>query len=494
MRQSKHSHRALHRRRPTAEEALPTFLALAVGFLSSMIGQTGLTVPSVYPTGTTIYQPDRAWNGYVIHDAPDGQGAILIDMNGNLIRQWTQIAAVPGPFRILPGGYLIGGDVRREPHQEAIGLVQLDWRSMEVWRFQGLEKVLTRHATDDGKWVEGETVWSSRQHHDWQREGSPVGYYAPGAEPKITNGRTLILAHKNVSVPEISPKRLEDDYIYEITWEGEVLWDWLASDHFDEFGFSEQAKNAIHRSARWNEDRESADWLHINSVSYVGPNRWYEQGDERFHPDNIIFSAREANVIGVIGRDGHLAWRLGPDYSQTESQRKLGQIIGQHNPHLIPEGLPGAGNILVFDNGGSAGYGFAHPAAPEGVASVRRDFSRVVEFNPITLEVEWEYSISGTEKFRFFSHYVSNAQRLPNGNTMITEGAVGRIFEVTPEKEIVWEYVSPFFGSEEPISQRIFRAYRLPYDWIPQLDRPVETPVVPPDLRTFRVQNGSPAP
>ena len=255
----------------------------------------------------------------------------------------------------------------------------------------------------------------------------------------------------------------------------------------DQFGFSEEARNAIHRSVGFNTNRGSADWLHFNSLSYLGPNRWYNEGDERFNPENLIFSSREASIIGIIDRAGDIAWRMGPDYRDSKALAELGQIIGQHNPHLIPRGLPGAGNLLVFDNGGSAGYGFANPNTPNGVSSVGRDYSRVLEINPVTFEKIWEYSIGGTEKFQFFSHYVSNAQRLPNGNTMVNEGADGRIFELTPEKEIVWEYVSPFFGTREPVSRRIFRAYRIPYDYIPQLEQPEETPVIPPDLREFRV-------
>lgn len=364
----------------------------------------------------------------------------------------------------------------------------MDWDGNEVWRYDRIEQVVTEETeNEDGEKQGGETIWSARQHHDWQREGNPVGYYAPGMEPQIASGKTLVLAHKNVTVPEISPRRLEDEYIYELNWQGEVIWEWLASDHVDELGFSERARNAIHRSVQWSESRQSADWLHINSLSYVGPNQWFDDGDERFHPDNVIFSARAANIIGIIDRGGSVVWRLGPDYTSTEASKQLGQIIGQHNPHIIPAGLPGAGNMLVFDNGGSAGYGFADPAAPNGRDSVRRDFSRVLEFNPVTLELVWEYSIGATEKFKFFSHYVSNAQRLPNGNTLVNEGSDGRLFELTPGKEIVWEYMSPFIGIREPISRRIFRAYRVPYDWIPQLTPPTETAVIPPDISTFRV-------
>ena len=217
----------------------PRFLTLtATCLLASLVATAVTAFPSVYPTGTTIYQPDQTWNGYTIFDAPDGQGAVLIDMNGNVQRQWTEIAAVPGPFRILPGGYIMGGDIPRRPHQEAIALLQLDWDGNEVWRYDRMEQVVTEETENDaGETEGGETVWSSRQHHDWQREGNPVGYYAPDMEPQTRSGRTLVLAHKNVVAPEVSDKRLEDEYIYELSWDGEVLWEWLASDHIDEFGF-----------------------------------------------------------------------------------------------------------------------------------------------------------------------------------------------------------------------------------------------------------------
>jgi hypothetical protein len=447
-----------------------------------------LPFPSVYPTGTTIFDPQKTWSGYTIFDAPNGHGAILIDMNGNVVRQWKEIASAPGPFRIFPGGYVMGGNVPRRPHQETIALLQLDWDGNEVWRFDRMEQVRTQETeNENGETEGGELVWSSRQHHDWQREGNPVGYYAPDMEPQVNSGKTLVLAHKNVTVSDISPKRLEDDYIYELSWDGQVVWDWLASDHVDELGFSEEARNAIHRSVQFNDARQSADWLHINSAAYLGPNRWYDDGDLRFHPDNIMISSRTANIIAIINRNGNIVWRMGPDYTETPQLAKVGQVIGQHNPHLIPEGLPGAGNLLVFDNGGQGGYGFSNPARPTGTNAMTRDSSRVLEINPVTLEIVWEYSLGGTERFNFYSAYVSNAQRLPNGNTLVNEGMDGRMFELTPEQEIVWEYVSPYFDDADVPSHRVYRAYRVPYEWIPQVQQPAEVPVVPPDLSTFRV-------
>ena len=194
-----------------------------------------------------------------------------------------------------------------------------------------------------------------------------------------------------------------------------------------------------------------------------------------------------SNIVAIIDRAGTVVWRIGPDYRTSEPLRALGQIIGQHHPHIIPKGLPGEGNLLVFDNGGQAGYGAPNPGAPTGVNSVGRIGSRVLELNPVTFEVVWEYAIPGQERILFFSQYVSSAQRLPNGNTLITEGAIGRVFELTPNKEIVWEYVSPFFGTENTRKNSIFRAHRVPYDWVPQRERPQERAVVPPDVREFRI-------
>jgi outer membrane protein assembly factor BamB len=461
---------------------LNTLFILAIAIV--LLPADSNSYPTVYPTGTTIYQPDKTWNGYTIFPTPGEKGVVLIDMNGNEVKRWADVDGIPA--RMFPGGGMMAGMTTRRPHQEYISLVQVDWDGNEVWRFDRTEQIETE---------DGETVWAARLHHDWQREGSPAGYYQPGSEPMVTGGRTLILAHKNVTVPAITDKRLEDDYILEVSWSGEVLWEWLASDHVDELGFSEDARNAIHRSVNWNEARQSADWLHINSMTYVGPNRWYDEGDERFHPDNVIISSRSANIVAIIGRSGDIVWRMGPDYRESAGTREIGQVIGQHHPHIIPKGLPGAGNLMVFDNGGAAGYGESNPNAPTGRNIVARHSSRVLEINPVTFEKVWEYSIAGLDAYRFLSHYVSSAQRLPNGNTLITEGADGRLFEVTSDGEIVWEYMNPYFDTgpvernpKAVATNRVFRAYRFPYDWVPQLERPMERPVVPPARGEFRIE------
>jgi arylsulfotransferase ASST len=432
-----------------------------------------LAAQSVYPTGTTIYDPDRAWNGYTVLSPLGTQAVLVIDMNGTEVKRWDGFNnSAGGPARVFPGGVVVAASGAHPPHQESLELIQRDFKGDVLWRFSRNETITTR---------EGSTISSARQHHDWQRESFPAGYYSPDSTPTTESGLTLILTHTNRLQPKVADVQLEDDRLIEVSWTGDTLWEWVASDHIDELGFAADARQAIRAASKVNAARGSFDWLHINSATYVGPNQWFDQGDRRFAPNNVIISSREASLLAIVGRDGSIVWRLGPDFRESKELRAIRQIIGQHHAHLVPKGLPGAGNLLVFDNGGASGYGFANPNAPQGVGAFARATSRVLEINPVTLELVWSYSNP-----RFFSTNISGAQRLANGNTLITAGAGGRMFEVTREGAIVWEYMYPLFSGANA-SNAVYRAYRVPYGWIPQLMAPKEQRVTPPPLADFRV-------
>ena len=438
--------------------------------------------PNVYPTGVTVYNPEKAYSGYTLMVGA-GLGAILIDMNGNVIRNWKDFQGFPN--KMLPGGYIMGSLGRRNSdfgYQDMSDVTQIDWDGNIVWSFNKKEY-----------FEEGDKkYWIARQHHDYQREGNPVGYYVPGMEPKVDGGKTLILCHEDLYNHKISDKRLLDDCIIEVDWEGNIIWKWNVSDHFRELGFSEQQKNVLFRNPNYHHNGGGqSDWRHINCASYLGPNKWYDQGDERFHPDNIIWDSREANILAIISHEtGKIVWKMGPDFTESRELRMIGQIIGMHHAHMIPQGLPGAGNILIFDNGGYAGYGFPSRTSKDGTKTDLRDHSRVLEINPITLELVWSFTGDTwggmnpmVSKPKFYSPLISSAQRLPNGNTLVTEGCFTRIFEVTPEKELVWEFVAPF----DLNPQQIYRAYRYPYEYVPQVPKPVETEIKQLDNKKFRV-------
>ncbi len=445
-----------------------------------------MPMPSVYPTGTTIYNPEKCWNGYTL--MPIKQvGAVLIDMNGNVVKVWKDFQGFPN--KLLPGGNVMGSLGVRDSafsYQDQTDLTQLDWDGNVVWKFDHKDYI-----EDEGH----EPRWMARQHHDYQREGNPVGYYVPDMECKTDGGNTLILCHSDLYNKKISDKRLLDDTIVEVDWEGNIVWKWTVSEHFNELGFSQAAKNVLFRNPNqhFTQTGEMSDWMHINSMSVLGPNKWYDAGDERFHPDNIIWDARESNIMAIISKEtGKIVWKIGPDFTQTKELRRIGQIIGQHHCHMIPQGLPGAGNILIFDNGGWAGYGVPDRMSVDGTKVDIRDHSRVLEINPVTLKVEWSFVGSDVvngmmgivDNTTFYSQLISAAQRLPNGNTLITEGCFSRLFEVTPEKEIVWEYRAPFDEVSRPM---IYRAYRYPYSYVPQVDEPTEVPVERINNMTFRM-------
>ena len=433
-----------------------------------------LAAPTVYPTGTTIYDPARAYGGYTVLSPLGVQAAIVIDMNGRVVKRWEGFnSSAGGPARVLPGGVVVGTVGANSPRQESLALEQRDFDGNVVWRFERNEQIET---------ADGGRIWSARQHHDWQRVDLPAGYYAPGSAPAGAPSSVLLLTHTNHVVPAVAPDTpLEDDRIIEVDTTGKIVWEWTAGEHVDAFGFDAEERAAIAAAPGFNRSRGSYDWLHINSATWLGPNRWHEAGDERFAPDNVIVSSRQSSVVAIIARDGSVVWQIGPDFSATPEESAIRQIIGQHHAHMIPKGLPGAGNIMIFDNGGSSGYGKPSAIAPNGLGIYARATSRVLEIDPVTLDLVWSYT-TGT----FFATNISGAQRLPNGNTLITEGPDGRIFEVTTEGDIVWEYVFPEFSGPRQTNS-VYRAYRLPYDWIPQIEKPRETAVTPPAPGNFRV-------
>jgi hypothetical protein len=387
-------------------------------------------------------------SGYTLISA-GGDPAFLIDMNNTLIHTWSLLGF---PAKLLPGGSIIGG-LEFNDMDEFRYIAQEDWGGNIVWKFQN--------------WSAG---WS-RHHHDFEREGNPVGYYAPD-QNYVDKGKTLVLARSTLVNRSISLMPLDDDVIYEVNWDGNLTgFEWHANEHFNEMGFTIWAKLGIfHQVLPYLFRATFQGWLHMNSISELGENHWYAEGDNRFNPRNIILDSRQANFMAIIEREtGKIVWRIGPDYSKdTEVGKKLGQIIGLHNAHMIPQGLPGEGNILVFDNGGYAGYGLL--GLP---CRYLRFYSRVIEFNPMTYDIVWEYEKKDgplfpryTEDHRFYSDRISGAQRLPNGNTLICEGSRGRVFEVTPEKTIVWEYIYPG-RTGDFTNNDVYRAYRVPPEWVP---------------------------
>jgi hypothetical protein len=255
---------------------------------------------------------------------------------------------------------------------------------------------------------ESNVVWEYRDnmlHHDFVR---------------LSNGNTLVLLWEKLSEEETQkikggisretdPDQMMADVIAEITREGTTINKWYAKD------FLTPDDDVICPL----EGRHG--WTHGNSLD-VMPN-----GD-------ILASFRQINVVCIIDKSsGALKWKWGPN-----------EVSHQHDATHLTNG-----NVMIFDNG-------AHRF---GVS-----YSRVIEVNPLSNSVVWEYR--GSPPIAFYSFNLGSAQRLPNGNTLICEGAPGRLLEVTGTGEIAWEYISPFtvVSRTGTFTNAIFKAFRYPTD------------------------------
>ncbi len=255
----------------------------------------------------------------------------------------------------------------------------------------------------------------------------------------LPNGNLLIHCITEYMTPALGPGLKRHPYMIEITRDGRLLWQWHGEQHLDEL-------RELLGPAGWQHFLERVqgqfkfDWAHNNTLQVIPPNKTYEKekargGPIRFKPGNIIFSYRSVDIIGVIDREtGKIVWAWGP-----------GVLDGQHMPHMLENG-----HILIFDNG------------------TLRGWSRVIELDPLTEKIAWEYKADPPKSF--FSPYISGAQRLPNGNTLVCEGGRARIFEVTPDGEIVWEFRNPY---RDPGSlHSIYRARRYSPEYVrPLLER-----------------------
>ncbi len=155
---------------------------------------------------------------------------------------------------------------------------------------------------------------------------------------------------------------------------------------------------------------ERGDIFHTNTLQLLDGSQAHRLA--AFASGNVLVSMRELDVIAVVDLD-----RESVRWAMTGMWRK------QHEPELLANG-----NVLLFDNQGRPGG------------------SRVLEFDPRSQELIWVYA--GRPAEPFFSAKLGSNQRLPNGNTLITESEAGRAIEVTPDGTIVWELVSPFRAGE----------------------------------------------
>ena len=354
----------------------------------------------------------------------------LINELGETVHTWESDYRPALSVYLLDNGELLrtasGSDLPEQFTNESIngsGLVEiLDWQSNVVWS--------TTIATD-----------SYLSHHDVEQ--LPNGNILAVVWESKTAAEALALGRTKTSADT-----LWADAVYEICrasasntcTDGEVVWKWSTWDHviqdvdssITSTYVSDISANSDKVDLNYFTGAGAADWTHVNSVDYNAEKDQILISVHNFDEYWIIDHSDASK--GIIARVGNPAAH-GATGEQT--------LFVQHDAQWIAEGLSGAGNILVFNNGSNR---------PDG------DYSSVDEFcyQASCTEGEIVSSYSEGASGEFYADHISGAQRLANGNTLVCEGTEGRLFEYDSNHDITWEYN---YDSE------IFRALRYEEDY-----------------------------
>jgi hypothetical protein len=446
--------------------------------------------PKPEKLGVLINDP-RAFPGYNLIN-PGRKQTYLFDNEGRVVHSWTSEHRSGAAVYLLDNGHLFRPSevVNRKPGFQGPGVSgrfqEFDWDGNLVWDFEyHSAKRLPHH--DAIKLPNGNVLAIC-----WERIEEQEAI-AAGRRPESVKGSHL----QPDCLVEIKPTGKKT---------GEIVWEWRSWDHliqdFDKtkpnygkvsehperfdvnyMGGEEdpvskplatkggrdpktaaakgQSKDA-QKKGQTPAVRKNPDWMHVNAVAYNAELDQIVLSSPQFCEIWIIdhgttIEEAKGHTGGRWGKGGDILYRWGNPRAYRNGTNLDQRLFGQHNIQWIPKGLSGEGHLLVFNNGGGR--------KPE-------DYSSVDEFVPPTDEDGnyirakrgpfgpdkqlWSYS--APNKKDFYSWFISGAQRLPNGNTLINSGAVGIVFEVTPEKEIVWKFSNPF----KPITSTPPAASRSP--------------------------------
>lgn len=430
---------------------------LTIVFLgSAIITEPAFCWPSVAPRGTTLYNPQGAYNCYTLFapmesfSAPKTEFPLyLINMSGRVVHQW-KVPFVPMHGRLLPNGNVVIQGLDKDQYME-----------QEMPRMKNSMGGYTDHLVEL-TW-EGKTVFQYRNkdmHHDaiklpngnylilgWEPVPQPLRNKVRGGFKNTEHLLSVPPSQREAYFKSEAPGKSDliymfNDYLEEIDPKGRKVWTWHANDHLDP---NVDIIGPIYR-------RE--EWLHSNSIGLTS------YGD-------IILTSRNTDSILIVDRKtGKIIFRWGNVAHLDEktgriehhavpassfANAKIPRLSGPHDAQEIAEGLPGAGNLLVYNNGIYSG------------------FSNAMEVDRTSQRVVWESNHTGQGK-RPMSIFMGGVQRLPNGNTLISEGLNGRFFQVTRDSQIVWEYVNPFDASRLFLGA-VFKIQAYAPDYCPQFKK-----------------------
>ena len=404
--------------------------------------------------------------GYTLFAPINANGTYLIDNCGFLINAWDS-EYKPGLMAYLleDGSLLRCGRITSEFVAGGSGgrVEKISWNNELIWAYDF-------------------SNFNEQAHHD----------IAP-----LPNGNFLILLwdkHPNSQLIEMGRDTnflpngdfFWSEKIFEVkpigTDEIEIVWEWNSWDHLiqdydpEKTNFGDVSEHPGKLNINYPIGDRSADWLHMNSIDYNPELDQIVLNSRNFNEFYIIdhsTTTEEAktNSGGLYNKGGDFLFRWGNPQAYNKGDEEDRKLFSQHDASWIPQGLPGEGNILVFNNGNER---------PELI------FASTVEEIYLDQELNGFYVINEEGKFGqdtslwtypkelnpgFHSSRISGAQRLLNGNTLICNGQEGRFFEIDQNETIVWQYLNPidFNGpstqGNQPSNSNVFKIRRYNYDY-----------------------------
>ena len=405
--------------------------------------------PGAYPpsadnrtVGLFVNEPE-AMGGYTLLAGVTNNHVHLIDHLGRIAHSWQGEDRISHARLLDNGNLLVGsggvGDVY-------ISIAEINPESNVVWKYTHPEQL----------------------HHDFLN---------------MPNGNVLMLARSRKTTeeavaaginPDIVPSEgMQYDYLTEVrptgSEGGEIVWEWSAWDYLaQDFDATKENYRVIAEHPElidgnftagkyW--DIDILAWMWINAIDYNPELEQIALSPRHYSELWVIDHSASTEAAptlkgGNAGKGGALLYRWGNPRAYRHGTVDDQRLFRQHHTHWIAPGLPGAGNILVFNNGYELGLGkdprfyssIEEIVPPVDGYGYRRDPGK--PYPPA--EPVWRY-IAETPT-DFYSRLVSSAQRLPNGNTLICEGMQGNVFQVTPDGRTVWRYVYPM-DSDTPLKQ-----------------------------------------
>ena len=365
------------------------------------------------PLGVLQNNPG-ATDGYVLIAPQDSKSVYLIDNDGNVVNEWK---SEYNNFyaELLPNGNMVKHaripDAKPGVFGGTSGLVEeFDWNGKKVWEYKmytpGKE---VSHHTFEVK-PNGNMLllgWEYKSYDDAVAKGMDPNF---GGRCLFKDGIKLGKEH----VDGIWP-----DFIREVDHNGNTVWEWHVWDHIgtgpDQIDINKFIPPVMSRAYA------GPDWTHFNGVAY-NP-----------RTDQICVTSRNLAEVYVIDKKtGKITYRWGNPANYGAGKAPAGysddgdqQLFGPHAPDWTADDT-----ITILDNGNNR---------PSG------NYTRGVEIDPKTDKVVWFWGPGavGAPGGNFYSAYQCGAQKQANGNWMITTTNNGHVVEVTPDKNIVWEYLNP---------------------------------------------------